>query len=109
MANDPRVPIEVDPALQEQAAEELRKAANTPGVVDIAETVGEIAGDVVAEGGIEAAAAVVEVGGEVVGGALEALGSGFEVAGGCAEGCGSLAAIVIVLAMAGSAMAYWVG
>jgi hypothetical protein len=54
----------------------------------------------------ELASAAVEVSGEVVGGALEALGSGFEIAGGCAEGCSLMIAVVLLLAAAGSALAF---
>jgi hypothetical protein len=41
----------------------------------------------------------------VVSGALEALGSGAEVLGGCVEGCSFLIAVVLLLATAGSLLA----
>jgi hypothetical protein len=72
------------------------------GIGDLVEAGVDVIGSDVAA---EAASAALEVGGEVVGGALEALGSGFEVVGGCAEGCSLVVAVVVLLAAAGSALA----
>jgi hypothetical protein len=97
MNDQPPLP-EPDEQTQQQAVEELRKAAEG---VDWGTAIGGIAdgvGEVIAEGGVEVA-------GEVIGGAMEALGTGAELAGGCAEGCSVMVAFVVVLATAGTAMA----
>jgi hypothetical protein len=94
--------------VNQQAAEELRKAAAANGglgVGDALDGIAEVGGAVLDEGAGEMAVAAVEVGGEVVGGAMEALGSGLELAGGCAEGCSLMVALVILLATAGTALA----
>ena len=89
---------EIPEETKQQAVEEVRKAAEGVNWADVAEGVGDVVGEVVAEGGLEVA-------GEVVGGAMEALGSGMELAGGCAEGCSLMVAFVLVLATAGTALA----
>jgi hypothetical protein len=110
-------PAGLDPAqqqVQDEMAEQTRRAASSgPGLgdaADVLEGVADIAGSVVAEGAVEVAAtaagAAAEVGGEVLGGAFEALGSGLEVAGGCAEGCSFVIAVVVLLGVAGAALAY---
>jgi hypothetical protein len=55
---------------------------------------------------VELGAAAVEVSGSVVSGALEALGSGTEVLGGCLEGCSFLLAVVVLLGTACSLLAF---
>jgi hypothetical protein len=99
--------MDIDPIAQqqrEQAVEETRKAAEASGVsaVDALDGVAEVAGNLIDADVVSSAA---EVGGEVVSGAMEALGSGLEVAGGCAEGCSVMIAVVILLATAGTALA----
>jgi hypothetical protein len=98
--------VDVDPA-QEQAAEEVRKAASNTSVDvgDVLDGIAEVGGVVLDDGVAEVASAAVEVGGEVIGGAMEALGGGLELAGGCAEGCSLMVAFVIILATAGTALA----
>jgi hypothetical protein len=94
MNDQPPLPPEIPEETKQQAVEELRKAAEG---VDWGTAIGGIAdlgGEVIAEGGVE-----------VIGGAMEALGTGAELAGGCAEGCSVMVAFVIVLATAGTATA----
>jgi hypothetical protein len=84
---------------QPPAAPQATAASGAPGIED--------ALDVVVAGG-----QLVEVGGEVLGGAIEAVSSGGEALGGLAEGlggclggCSTLIAFGIVLATAGAAAA----
>jgi hypothetical protein len=102
----------MNPAVEEVKQEAARQAAASTGAdwIDAGDAV-EAAVDIVgavatSDAAAELASAAVEVSGEVVSGALEALGSGFEIAGGCAEGCSLMIAVVLLLAAAGSALAF---
>jgi hypothetical protein len=89
-------------------ADELRASTGggPTGVGNVLDVVGVVLEGVTSDAGADVASAAIEVGGEVLGGAMEALGSGFEVVGGCAEGCSLMIALVLLLAAAGSAMAF---
>jgi hypothetical protein len=97
MTDQPPLP-EIPEETKQQAVENLRKAAEGVEWAPAIEAIADVGGEAIAEGGIEVA-------GEVIGGAMEALGGGMELAGGCAEGCSVMAAFVIVLATAGTALA----
>jgi hypothetical protein len=105
------LPPEMDLAVEEVKQEAARQGACTGADWidggDAVEAAVEIVGAVVtSDAAAEVASAAIDVGGEVVGGAMEALGSGFEIAGGCAEGCSLMIAVVLLLAAAGSALAF---
>jgi hypothetical protein len=109
-APDPAAPVpqEVAEEARRSAAASVDAGAVLAGTLDVAEVAGGVVGVVADAVGEDAAAAVVEVGASVVGGAFEALGSGGELLGGCAEGCSFVLAFVLVLATAGALLAYGV-
>ena len=101
------LPPEMNSAAEEVKRQTLENAGQGgAGIGDALDVVGEIGGALVSDTAVEVASAAVEVGGEVVGGAMEALGSGFDVLGGCAEGCSLMIAVVLLLATAGTALAF---
>jgi hypothetical protein len=104
-----------DPAAEEVKREVIEKvkenaggglAGGGEGVEAVVDIVGGAVEVIASDAAVEVTSAALEVGGEVVGGAMEALGSGVELLGGCAEGCSLIVAIVVLLAAAGSAMAF---
>jgi hypothetical protein len=100
---DPTALPGADPSVEEVRRAAAENAPNLDGLVEVVGGVAEAAASVVDVGDVVVSAA--EVGGEVVGGALEAVGSGLELAGGCAEGCSIMIAVVVLLATAGTALA----
>jgi hypothetical protein len=93
-------------AVKQETARQVQAAASGAGNVDLGDLADVAEGVVDLVGAVVDSSAAADVGAEVVGGALEALGSGFEVVGGCAEGCSLMIAVVVLLAAAGSALAY---
>lgn len=98
------LPPAVGPEAEQAKQAAAREAGNAGSGGSALEGVADLA-----EAGLELGSVVVDaaadVGGEVLGGALEAVGSGAEVLGGCAEGCSAAVAFLIVLAAAGAALA----
>ena len=94
---------------QQEVVEHARRAAggslDVGDLGDVAEGVVDVAAGVMDAVDSDTVAGVVEVGASVVTGAFDALGSGGEVLGGCAEGCSVMIAFAVLLAGAGTALA----
>jgi hypothetical protein len=91
-----------DPA-REELKQQLADKVDSSNLGDVLGGAGDLA-EVVLDSEVvtTAASAAAEVSGEVVGTALEGLGSGFEVVGGCAEGCSLMLVVAALLATAGA-------
>lgn len=83
-----------------EAAGQAAGGADLSGLADVAADVGQAAFN-----GADLLASAADVGGEVVGGALEAVGGLGDALSGCG-GCSLAVALVIVLATAGVALAW---